>query len=823
VTVFDVGEHSGTAFLVSECLEGHNLRQRMNSGPLAEGDAVAIAVEVARGLAAAHARGIVHRDLKPENVFLRSDGGVKILDFGLAKLQPSFDRDPSALGETMTGVILGTAGYMAPEQLRAGEVDARADLFALGVVLYEMLGGCHPFRGTSTFETLHAILTSRPADLATAAPRAHASLGRLVGRLLQKDPGARFQSAQDVVWALEEVAMAGGAPAPMAAALRSESPRTSRRAMHVAAIAMGVVALALAAVWSRWPASSREPRILEPTRFTWPLPAGMVLGSAPVVSPDGRQIAFVGRSDAVRRLYVRERSAPEAVAIPGTDGASYPFWSPDTNSLGFFAAGRLMKIAWRGGAALPLAESPFPFGGSWSPSGTIVFAPDVVGNGLLRVSDRGGAVERATVLQQGLGDNAHYWPVFLGDGRHYLYFVRSAQDERRGLYVGRINEPPTPADPFLLRSDSSAAYAPRPGTREGVIVYVVDGRIEARRLDTSTLTLVGDARSLGLSAAGTTGTKPAMVTASADVLAFAASTIPYGNWIEAVTRRGEHLRSWEDAGTQNVNWPRLSPDGKLLASQRVDALRNTPDIWVDDLERGTSVRVTRALDPDIRPVWSPDGRYLAYVTGALPGRPGTRTLNISMADGTGILRSFPCPEKEYCEPTDWTSRGLLVNVLARRRRSVWIVPTEGGAAPHPLLADPFDERDARLSPDGRWVAYASEESGRPEVLVRSISGALQRIPVSAAGGDHPVWRRDGTELFFVDPNGMLGAVPVVWSAGRPALGTPVTLKVPPIGRGHWGTPYDVSPDGERIYFLRARDEEPVREIHVVLGWRALLD
>jgi Tol biopolymer transport system component len=539
-----------------------------------------------------------------------------------------------------------------------------------------------------------------------------------------------------------------------------------------------------------------------------------------MVSPDGRQIAFVGRSGTSSQLYVRGRGSVEAVAIPNTEGAAHPFWSPNTTFLGFFAREQLMKVAWRGGAPAPLAQALFPFGGTSNSAGTIVFAPDVILTGLFRVGPPGGKVESATLLDPSLGDTSHCWPAFLPDGVHFVYFVRSAQDDRRGLYLGRIDQPATHADSLLLRSDSNAVYVPVPGTPEGVLLYVVNGRIEARRFDTKSLSLVGDTRAIGLAAAGTTLIQPAMLSASADVLAFAVSTVPYGNRLEAVDRSGRRLRLWNEPEAQN--WPRISPDGRYLARQRVDELRNTPDIWVEDLERGTNVRVTTAIESDIRPVWSADGRYLAYVSGKLPRRPGTRILSIAAADGTGVVRKLPCPG-EYCEPTDWTPRGLLVNVVDAQRSDVWIVPTENGMAAHSLLADPFVERDARMSPNGRWVAYVSEESNRAEVFVRTVSGVLKRIAVSSNGGDQPVWRPDGSELFFVDPHGQLLGVAVHWSRdGSPLFGLSAKLNVPPMGRAHWGTPYDVSPDGSRIYFLRGNDDFPPHEIHVVIGWRELL-
>jgi Tol biopolymer transport system component len=311
-----------------------------------------------------------------------------------------------------------------------------------------------------------------------------------------------------------------------------------------------------------------------------------------------------------------------------------------------------------------------------------------------------------------------------------------------------------------------------------------------------------------------------MLSASPDVLAFTESPVPWGNRLEAIEQNGNRRPLWEEPDAQN--WPRLSPDGRRLARQKVDPLGGNPDIWVEDLDRRTSVRVTSALEPDIRPAWSPDGRYLAYVSGNLPGRSGERKLTIAAADGTGILRSFPCPGS-YCEPSDWSADGrvLLVNVYEQRAWDVWTVSADGTSA-QPLLAETFSERDARFSPDGRWIAYVSSESGRSEVSVRALSGTPARLVLSGSGGDQPVWRRDGSQLFFVNPEGRLQSVTVQWNGGVPRFGLPTPLDIPLIGFGHWGTQYDVSPDARVIYTMQGNHDPSPREIHVVIGWRALL-
>jgi serine/threonine-protein kinase len=816
LTVYDVGEHRGQPFLVTECLEGRTLRERLGTGPLAAAEAITVALGTARGLAAAHARGIVHRDLKPENVFLPTSGGVKVLDFGIAKIRRP-EQAPADARHTMSGAIVGTAGYLAPEQLSGAPADARADFFSLGVMLYEMLCGRHPFRGASTFATLHAILSADPPNVSAAASGTPRRLARIVMRLLQKSPDARFQSAADLIWALEETGnVAAPEPSTPTAADRR---RVSRPAHWLAAAALG----ALLPLGGWWLLQSRTPTTTPPalTQFTWTLPAGTSLDSPPMVSPNGRHIAFVGRDAAGSRLFVRDLGALEARVVPGTDGARQPFWSADGVWLGFFAAGRLMKLEWPNGAPAPVAAAPEPRGGTLTSANTIVFAPDLVSSGLSRVDVDGGPVAPATVLEIARGDTSHWWPTALADGVHFVYFVRSLGAERRGIYLGRTDRPATPAVAPLFRADSGAVFAPLPDGTDGALFSTASGRLEIRRFDGRRLTVAPDARTLAFSPAPGTLYHPMLLSASADVLAFGATAVPAGNRMEAITRSGEPLRIWSEPEAQN--WPRLSPGGGRVARQIIDDVRNNPDIWVEDLERGTRVRVTSTLEPDIQPVWAPDGRHLAYATGSLPGRTGGSVLNIAAADGTGIVRTLPCPGA-YCEPTDWSPDGrrLLVNV-GGGAADVWAVALDDSARTEPLLDEPFAERDARFSPDGNWVAYVADESGRAEVSIRTITGAPERIVVSADGGAQPVWRRDGRELYFVDPQGDLRSASVQWTSdGKPTFGLPVRLDVPPIGFGHWGTQYDVSPDGEHIYFLRRNDDPPPREINVVIGWSALL-
>jgi Tol biopolymer transport system component len=556
------------------------------------------------------------------------------------------------------------------------------------------------------------------------------------------------------------------------------------------------------------------------TQFTWSLPAGTALDSAPIVSPTGRRFAFTAVSgDSAPRLFVRSLDAGDATAIDGTDGAKQPFWSPDGMSLGFFALGKLMKVAVAGGVPVFICDAPDGQGGAWSPTGTIVFGPDVIFDGLARVSADGGPVEPATLVDVDRGENSHRWPVFLPDGIHFLYYVRASIDERRGVYVARIDRPASIPGSPLFRSESEAVFAPTAGRERGVLLSTADGQLQARPFDAASLRLVGDPRTLAMPAGANTPHHPAMLSASADLLATVAMPMPYGVRLGTVARDGTAVRLSQ---RRLQNWPRLSPDGKRMARQIVDPVRGNPDIWVEDLGDGSLVRVTTATGADVLPVWSPDGRRLAYGSGALK----ERRLSIAAADGTGVPQELPCPGA-YCEPTDWSpdGRSLIVNTRLTTigTGDVWSVSLEPKGSAKAILSEPFPEYDARISPNGQWLAYVSEETGRPVVSVRAMSGPPKRLVVSSDGGSQPVWRRDGKELLYIDPEGRLRGRSVLRRpTGELTLGVANALNVPLVGSGHWGTQYDVSPDGQFVYFIDRTPAPRPSDIRVVIGWRALL-
>jgi serine/threonine protein kinase len=812
VRLFDVGMANGRPYLVSELLDGETLKAVIGRGPVAADEARAIAAAIAGGLASAHERGLVHRDLKPENVFITRAGAVKILDFGIAKLAQDTGL-PKGVA-TLTGVVLGTAGYLAPEQVTGGAVDARADLFALGSILFELRTGTRAFAREHTIDTLHAIVHDDPPDVLPADD----PMTSVVKRLLAKKPEDRFQSAVDLIWVLERLNSVGSTTGRASPAFMPHKWRGMPRRWTVAAAAVLVLASTLigARLFDRFAQGSNPPAL---SRFTWSLPAGFELDSAPIVSPDGRRIAFTARKGGAPQLFVRPLDSLDAIALAGTDGASQPFWSPDGASLGFFARGKLKTVAIAGGVPKELAAAPDARGGAWSSTGTIVFTSDQIFDGLSQVPAAGGPVRPATLVDTGRGENSHRWPAFLPDGVHFLFHVRASVDERRGVYVGRIDRPAiAPGEP-LYRSESEAIFVPTGDPNRGVLLSAAVEGLQARAFDTATLSIVGEPRALPVPVGPSTPHHAAMLSASSDLLAAVAASIPYGQSIGAVMRDGSGLRL---SPGRLQGSPRLSPDGRRLASQIVDPARGNPDLWVENVDDGSVVRVTTAPDVDMTPTWSPDGRRLAYVSGV----PGNRRLSIAAADGTGVLRALPCPAS-YCEPTDWSPDGryLLVNTrveLGTPHQDVWRVPVEGSGGPEKMLADEFPEYDARISPDGRWLAYVSAESGRPEVSLRTISGPPRRLVVST-GGSQPVWRRDGRELLYVDLDGRLVGRPLRHlSNGDVALGPAELPPVPLIGSGHWGTQYDVSPDGRRLYFLDYRPAPSPSVIDLLIGWRALL-
>jgi serine/threonine protein kinase len=809
LAVYDVGTDNGVPYIVAELLDGEPLRAKLGR-PFAHRKALDYAAQIARGLAAAHERGIVHRDLKPENVLITADGRAKIVDFGLAKL--AWPEESETSSELLTrpagtdpGVVLGTVGYMAPEQVRGQKVDHRADIFAFGCILYEMLAGRKAFWKASGIETLNAILAEDPPDLAAsnAVPAPAPALQRVVLRCLEKSPAARFQSASDLAFALEALSSSStSGPGDTTPIARVATRLTWRRRLPwlVAATAIVAAALAMVALMARSSPPGRRVRfqVHAPNkgRFQW------ILGTSSVISPDGERLALVVTAEGRTQLFVRALDVTESTPLEGTVGAANPFWSPDSRSLGFFAEGKLKRIEIAGGAPQTICNAPSGLA-SWGRDGTILFSD---GGRILRVASGGGVPAAAAPPHSARHDGAYDFPYFLPDGRHFLYSAWKGP-RTRDIRVGALD---SPDDKRLAEGNNSrAVYAP-----PGYLLFVREGTLMAQPFDTRTFSLAGEPVAVAQDLVYFQEIGMTDISASNDgMLAYLSGM--------SITRLTWYSRDGAEQGVvgapADYNFPRLSPDGQRLAVNIVDGRTASTDVWLFDLARGASSRFTS--DPGVEwfPAWSPDGKRMAFVASGA----GIPNLHVKGLADTGSGEPLVPPGGDVQFPWDWvqTPAGQFILYPDRTPATgldVMVLPLQGERKPRAWLRTRFDEGDARVSPGGRWVAYVSTASGRREVYVRPFDGAAEAIQISTAGGITPRWRRDGTELYYLAPDGNMMAVVVQDGAGF-HVGNPAHLFHVELARDDFAQ-YDVSADGQR--FLVNTGTAQVLAVTVDVNWTA---
>jgi serine/threonine protein kinase/Tol biopolymer transport system component len=819
LAVHDVETHDGAPYVVYELLEGETLRARLSGGALSARKAVDYALQIAHGLAAAHEKRIIHRDLKPENIFITHDGRVKILDFGLAKLTEPV-QNPEAQTDVLTrkvntepGAVMGTVGYMSPEQVRGKSVDHRSDIFSLGVILYEMLSGKRAFHGDSAIETLNAILKEDPPDLSESSTQINPSLEKVVMHCLEKSPEQRFQSARDVAFALE--ALSGLSSGRTKAAALPPSGGWPKNRERVAWIGMGVCLLGLLAALPfaiaylrRAPVDERilKVSVLPPENATM---AGA--GANLAISPDGRRLAIVASSEGRNLLWVRSLDSLSAQALPGTDGASPNcFWSPDSRFIGFFAGGKLKKIEASGAPAQTLcetaAESGGGGGGTWNRDGVIIFSR---GYGLYRVSAAGGEPLPVTTLDRSRFETSHRWPYFLPDGRHFLYLVLSSQPESGGIFVGSLDSKDTKR---LLSNNLSAAYAP-----PGFLLFLQNEKLVAQQFDADELQLTGEPFPVAERVAYNLGfARVAFSVSDNGVLVYrsGSSQINQPLWFD---RAGKQIASLGKAGLYLTL--SLSPDESRVALDRVDTQTGTYDIWLVDLLRDIPSRFTTDPSSDSNPLWSPDGNRIVFSS----DREGQRNLYQKIASGGGneeVLLKSSLEEAKV--PEDWSPDGKLIvyqNVNLKTKRDLWVLPMSGDLKPFPFLLTEFNEHQAQFSPDGKWIAYTSDESGAQEVYVQTFPASGRKWRVSTGGGSQPRWRRDGKELFYIAGNRKLMAVGVktreTFEAGVPTalFGTRV------LTLANFRNHIAVTADGQR-FLINSTIEETSAPINVVVNWAA---
>jgi Tol biopolymer transport system component len=810
--LYDVGHEGETEYLVLEYLEGETLSDRLGKGVLPIDQVLRYGCEIADALDKAHRQGIVHRDLKPGNVMM-TKSGVKLLDFGLAKaVAPAAPQQltsfPTAL--TQEGTILGTFQYMAPEQLEGREADARTDIFAFGCVLYEMATGHKAFSGKSQASLISSIMSSEPAAISTLVPIAPPAFDRVVRTCLAKDPDDRWQSAGDVAKELKWVAE--GSREEIAA--RRPAPRRQRLAWGAFAVA-ALAALVLGVLVARQrPEAPRLFRssILPPenTRFDF-------RSSPMAVSPDGQQIAFVAQpAEGARQLWLRAFDALEARPLVGTEGANRPFWSPDSRFLGFFAGGKLKKIAVSGGSPQTLCEAPSGRGGTWNRDGMILFVPST-GERVYRVADSGGTASPVTRIDESGGEVGHTWPFFLPDGRHFLFVSYAARaprlEDASSVFLASLD---SNERRLLFHARSNVAYVPMsPAASHGHLLFWQSGALLARPFDAKRLRLTGEAFPVAEQVRFVGASGAAIFSVSENgVLAYQAS--PHGELSQLLwfDRSGKQLEAVGPAA--DYFHPRLSHDGRRVAVAIIDPQTANSDIWVYDLGRRVSTRLTFGPGVNIFPVWSPDDERIVFDS----NRKGFHNLYQRAVSGTGqdeLLLS----SATHKFPTDWSAvTGLIAFFTTLPAADIWTLSVADRKAT-PFLATPFQEGSPQFSPDGRWLAYGSTESGTPEVFVQTFPASGGKWQISTAGGFYPRWRRDGKELYYVAPDGELMAVEVAPGSGF-AAGKPKPLFRTRIKVFDIGFQYDVSPDGSRFLINTLDENAATSSITVVQNWTAEL-
>ena len=811
--IYGLEESNGVTALVMELVEGDDLSQRIarlrapgtsaRQAGMPLDEALPIAKQIAEALEAAHEQGIVHRDLKPANIKVRSDGTVKVLDFGLAKaLDPSpasatADNSPTITSPaqmTGVGVILGTAAYMAPEQAKGRPVDRRADIWAFGVVLFEMLTGQRAFAGEGVSDTLANVLKTDPAweRLPADVP---ARIRQVLRSCLQRDAKQRLGDMQSVRLALEGAFETAALPATptTTASSRGRLPLIAA----LTAVTASAIALALPAVRHLRevpPPAPPEMRV-EITTPTTDAPLQFAL------SPDGRSLVFVASGDGSPRLWLRPLDQTEAKPLAGTEGARAPFWAPDSRSIGFVAANRLLRLDIVGGAPRVLATlTGGGYGGSWSADGTILFPRQAAGP-LWRIAASGGEPVALTRLDPPR-EVGHSDPQFLPDGRHFLFYA-AGTPEAAGLYLGSLDGG---APTRLTVADSGGAFLP-----PDQVVFVRRGTLVARRLDLARGALTGDPVTLADRVGGfaASGAGPVAYRAGGD----ASRQL---TWFD---RTGKAVGVAGAPDANGPGWPELSPDGRRVAMSRT--VQDNLDIWLLDLVRGGRTRLTFDAANDINPIWSPDGMRIAFQS----IRTGVHNLYVKPSNGSGA-------EERLVESTnnkgaqDWSRDGrwlLYYEAHPTNGRGLWALDMTSPDHPPRVVADtPAEEVLAAFSPDGRWVAYQTNESGRFEVVVQPFPDAGGKWQVSAAGGVAPRWRADGQELYFLAPDATMMAVPVTAAGTSFAAGTPVVLFPTRIVDG--GTvalnrpQYAVARDG-RFLINQPVGDATAAPITLILNWQ----
>jgi len=812
-TLHDVGSQDGTSYLVMEFVQGESLDARLQKGPLPVKQALECGEQICDALEKAHRAGIVHRDLKPGNIMLTASG-AKLLDFGLAKpatamlgasatsekgLTPSTPTmNLSALATakaplTQQGTIVGTFQYMAPEVLQGQEADARSDIFSFGAVLYEMVTGKRAFEGKSQISVASAILDKDPEPIGKIQPMAPAALDHVVSDCLAKDPEARWQNAADIARELRWIASSGSSAG--AAPVANVRRKVRERLLWAAAVA----ALAVLVAWL----SLRPREAVQTVRSFLTPPAEMSFdftgdfSGPPVINSDGTAIAYCARNQKERdSIWVQSLNELSPRKLEGTEGASFPFWSYDGKMLGFFADGHLEKVPAAGGPVTVLADTPNPRGGSWNQDNVIIYEPDYRDT-LWRISASGGTPVRLTRFE-GAKHTTHRWPRFLPDGKHFLFFATNhSGGSEQGIYLGSLDDG---SFKHVLDADSDAQYV------SGYLIYHMQSALLAQKFDPTSGTVSGDPQAVANVVEYDTGTWHTTFAASQNgLLVYEPGSKTLGTDLFWRDRTGKALSRVGDRFFYKGSG-RISPDGKRLAVAMGDP---QADIWVFDLARGTRTRLTFGGATHLQPAWSSDGERILYVRQNGTTLVTGTSIRSRLANGGGqeevlMEADLSGPARTLLSP-QWSHDGRYLVHMEQAGPSgggIFALPLDGDKKPVPIVQPQSPQGrivQFSLSPDGRWLAYSSTDSGREEVYVTHFPSGSGRWQVSQAGGTFPLWRSDSREIFFIGPEGAFNAATIDSKSGEFELDQVHTLfqvnYISPVGG-----PYDVSPDGQRFLF-----------------------
>jgi Tol biopolymer transport system component len=814
-TLYDIGREGETDFLVMELLEGESLSDRIARGPLPIEEVLRLGTQIADALERAHSSGIVHRDLKPGNVFV-TDRGVKLLDFGLAKLHAAGPQtSKTVMGQlpteyqsaplTSAGMILGTFHYMAPEQLEGKESDARSDLFALGCVLYEMATGKKAFSGSSQASLIGSIMSGTPPAVSSIAPLSPPALDRVIATCLAKDPKDRWHTAHDVKLQLAWIAEGGsqiGLPAPVV----QHRKNRERLAWALAAVLALVAAAATVGYLRRAP----QPPLVG--RFELAQPAKLLTVGEPKLSPDGKHVAFAAVDQkGGNQIWLRSLDSLEERPLAGTEGTSTrvrPFWSPDSRFLAFMADGKLKKIPIDGGPAQKICDAATGADGTWSESGTILFDGQP-NDPILQVDAAGGVAKPLVKRVEGDGGYQVAWPQFLPGGERFLYVGWGGKEGVNGI---RIANADGSDDRLVADGLSRVEYAP-----PGFLLFVRESTLVAQRFDVGNGKLQGEPMpivdGIGVDANG----QAEFSVSRAGILTYRAGQ---GGGVQLVWLDTKGVREGEPIEVGPLLNPALSKDGRWLAVQKDDA-KNGSDIWVRDLKRGVNSRLTFATEDDFVPLFSNDGQSVFYARRAKDGS----FLLLSQALDSGAERElWKSPRMVFPVALSPDGRDLLVGLYEEKGSGLDLLrlTLAAGAQPVPYAAAPdFQEFRACFSPDGRWVAFASNASGRQEVYVQAFPTPGRKWQVSTEGGIEPVWSADGKTLYYFASDRRLTRVDVTIGATFDA-GVPVPMFSLPLAAQLARNRYLIAPGGQRYLIVAPMGEGMSRPMTVVLGWDAAL-